>query len=83
MCKVAEIKSKAVVQVFRVECNHGNKYFADKYKASAYFDYMTTCGYEAEYWEVQYHYDESGMLVKAEQFLIKADTDDELFGSFN
>lgn len=79
MCKVTDIKSKAVIQFFRVECNHGSKYFADKYKACAYFEYMTACGYEAEYWDVRHRYDENGALVGGEQYLLKAETSDQIF----
>ena len=67
MCKMKGAQRNAVVQVYRVECNRGSKYFSDEEKASAYFDYMTACGFEAELWLVRRYYDEQGTLVKGEQ----------------
>ncbi len=65
----------AVVVIYRVECNHGNKFFADDDKASAYFDYMTACGFDAELWLVRYIYDERGELVRGDQMLLESAKD--------
>ena len=72
----------AVVQYYRVECNHGNKYFTDEDMAIAYFDYMDACGYDVELWLVRKFYDRCGKLIKAEQQLMEAETD-ESFVSYN
>ena len=83
MCKMKGAQRNAVVQVYRVECNRGSKYFSDEEKASAYFDYMTACGFEAELWLVRRYYDEQGTLVKGEQVLWESDSDDGIISLLN
>lgn len=76
MKKTKDVHSLIVVQKFRVECNRGSKYFTDEDKASAYLDYMTACGFDAQLWLVRHFYDESGTLVKADQQLLESETAD-------
>ena len=45
-------------------------------KASAYFDYMTACGFDTELWLVRHFYDEHGTLVKGEQILLEREIAD-------
>ena len=63
-------------QIYRVECNRGSKYFKNDDKASAYFDYMTACGFDTELWLVRHFYDEHGTLVKGEQILLEREIAD-------
>lgn len=63
--------------------NRGSKYFSDEEKASAYFDYMTACGFEAELWLVRRYYDEQGTLVKGEQVLWESESDDGIISLLN
>ena len=80
--KNREIKC-SVAKSYRVECNSGCKYFICKNKATAYFDYMSTLGFDVTMWFVRIYYDESGLIAKGEQILLQAETDDELYESFN
>lgn len=83
MCKMKGAQRNAVVQLYRVECNHGSKYFADEDKASAYFDYKIACGFEADLWLVRRYYDEQGTLVKGEQVLLESESDDSILSLLN
>lgn len=83
MCKMKGAQRNAVVQFYRVECNRGSKYFADEDKASAYFDYKTACGFDAELWLVRRYYDEQGTLVKGEQVLLESESDDGILSQLN
>lgn len=74
MGKEKQCQGYVAVQKFRVECNRGSKYFLSEDKASAYFDYMTTCGFDTELWLVRHFYDEHGTLVKGEQVLLERET---------
>lgn len=76
MSKIKAGQKRAIVQVYRVECNHGCKYFTDEDQATAYFDYMTACGYDAELWAVRHYYDEHGTLVRGEQLLLESEEDE-------
>lgn len=60
-------QSYLVVQKYRVECNHGSKYFMNDDQACGYIDYMEACGFEAELWLVRSYYDECGNKVKSNQ----------------
>ena len=76
MGKEKESKGYIGVQKYRVECNRGSKYFKNDDKASAYFDYMTACGFDTELWLVRHFYDEHGTLVKGEQLLLEREIAD-------
>lgn len=74
MGKKKESQGYIAVQKYRVECNRGSKYFTNDDKASAYLDYMTACGFDAQLWLVRHFYDENGTLVKGEQLLLEFET---------
>ena len=76
MGKEKESKGYIGVQKYRVECNRGSKYFKNDDKASAYFDYMTACGFDTELWLVRHFYDEHGTLVEGEQILLEREIAD-------
>ncbi len=76
MGKEKESKGYIGVQKYRVECNRGSKYFKNDDKASAYFDYMTACGFDTELWLVRHFYDEHGTPVKGEQILLEREIAD-------
>ena len=76
MGKEKESKGYNGVKKYRVECNRGSKYFKNDDKASAYFDYMTACGFDTELWLVRHFYDEHGTLVKGEQILLEREIAD-------
>ena len=76
MGKEKESKGYIGVQKYRVECNRGSKYFKNDDNASAYFDYMTACGFDTELWLVRHFYDEHGTLVKGEQILLEREIAD-------
>ena len=65
MGKEKESKGYIGVQKYRVECNRGSKYFKNDDKASAYFDYMTACGFDTELWLVRHFYDEHACQRRA------------------
>ena len=73
MGKEKNVQGCAVVQKFRVECNRGSKYFTNDDKASAYLDYMTASGFDAELWLVRNYYNENGTLIKGEQLLLESE----------
>ncbi len=75
MSNVEGGSGRAVVQYYRVECNHGNKFFSDEEQATAYFDYKSACGFDVELWMVLRFYDGQGKLIKGEQRLLEAETD--------
>lgn len=79
MCKDEQKIKCSVAKSYRVECNSGSKYFVCKDKAAAYFDYMSTLGFDATMWFMRIYYDEIGLIVKGEQILLQAETDDEIF----
>ncbi len=83
MCKMKGAQRNAVVQFYRVECNRGSKYFADEDKVSAYCDYKTACGFNAELWLVRRYYDEQGTLVKGEQVLLGSEPDESILSLLN
>ena len=76
-----KVPVKGVYQI--IVFNRGSKYFSDEEKASAYFDYMTACGFEAELWLVRRYYDEQGTLVKGEQVLWESESDDGIISLLN
>lgn len=76
MKKTKDVQSLIVVQKFRVECNRGSKYFTNDNKASAYLDYMTASGFDAQLWLVRHFYDENGTLVKGDQQLLESEAAD-------
>lgn len=76
MKKAKESQGCIAVQKYRVECNHGSKYFKNDDKASAYFDYMTACNFATELWLVRHFYDKHGTLLKADQVLLERETAD-------
>lgn len=82
MLKIQENRANAILQCFRVECNNGNKTFADEDRAMAYFDYMSALGFSVEMWIVVLHYDEHGALSKGEQRLLAVETPDGFIGLF-
>lgn len=73
MGKKKESQGYAVVQKYRVECNRGSKYFTNDDKASAYLDYMTASGFNAELWLIRHFYDKNGTLVKGDQILLESE----------
>lgn len=73
MKQVQEEKNYIAVEKYRVECNHGNKFFLDEETASCYIDYMEARGFDAELWLVRHYYDQNGNKVKSIQFLVDLD----------
>ena len=71
MKHVQEEKSYIAVDKYRVECNHGNKFFLDEDTACCYIDYMEARGFDAELWLVRTYYDQQGNKVKCVQFLME------------
>lgn len=63
---------KAYRQVYRVECNHGSKYFSSLTKANRYFNAMLSRGYDVELWESTFRIGVmDGFPVSAKQLLLK------------
>ena len=57
---------------YRVECNHGSKYFSSLTKANKHFDTMVSRGYDTELWESTYRINVlAGFPVSAKQVLLK------------
>ncbi len=76
MFKIKVEMSNAVLKTYRVECNHGSKYFSDCDKASAYYEYLQAQKLDAELWVVMLYYDAEGELVKGVQKLLSAESGD-------
>lgn len=67
---------KACRKVYRVECNHGSKYFGSLTKANKHFDTMVARGYDVELWESTFRVTvPSGFPVSAKQVLLKCSSD--------
>ncbi len=63
---------KACRQVYRVECNHGSKYFCSLIKANNYFNAMVSRGYDVELWESTFRVNmPESFPVSAKQVLLK------------
>lgn len=76
MFRISDVMANSVLQSYRVECNHGSKYFTDYDKAFAYYEYLQAQKFDAEMWMILLYYDGSGELVKGIQKLVIAESDE-------
>lgn len=76
MMKRKKQVANSMARSYRVECNHGSKYFVDEDRAKAYHEYLCAQNLDAEFWLVWLYYDASGELVKGVQTLMSVERDE-------